>query len=84
MAPMAMLTADMKRVVAEQMLGRSLRPGEVVHHIDGNKQNNEPSNLHVFANAQEHLAHHGKTPYERTPEHRAMMSARIKEVKSHA
>lgn len=26
------------RVVAEQILGRELRPGEVVHHIDGDKR----------------------------------------------
>jgi hypothetical protein len=36
------------RVVAEQMLGRPLCPGEIVHHIDGNKHNNDPSNLEVM------------------------------------
>ena len=30
------------RVVAEQMLGRPLKPGEVVHHIDEDKRNNNP------------------------------------------
>lgn len=33
------------RVVAEQKLGRPLRPGEVVHHLDGNPRNNDPQNL---------------------------------------
>jgi len=48
------------RVVAEQMLGRKLRPGEVVHHIDGDKRNNTPSNLMVFKNQAEHAAWHVK------------------------
>ena len=36
------------RVIAEQMLGRPLKSNEVVHHIDGNKHNNQPSNLQVM------------------------------------
>lgn len=46
------------RIVAEQMLGRKLLPGEVVHHIDGNKQNNDLDNLMVFASQEEHAAWH--------------------------
>jgi hypothetical protein len=46
------------RVVAEQMLGRKLLLGEVVHHIDGNKRNNEPENLMVFDNQAQHAAWH--------------------------
>lgn len=37
------------RLVAEEMLGRPLEKGEVVHHIDGNKRNNDPSNLMVMS-----------------------------------
>ena len=48
------------RVVAEQMLGRPLRPGEVVHHIDGNKRNNSPENLMVFESQAEHVRWHKK------------------------
>lgn len=48
----------MHRVVAEQMLGRPLRSDEVVHHIDENKQNNDPSNLRVMTQA-EHMREHG-------------------------
>lgn len=46
------------RVAAEQMLGRELLPGEVVHHLDGNKRNNEPENLYVFASQAEHAEWH--------------------------
>lgn len=46
------------QVVAEQMLGRPLRPGEVVHHIDGNKRNNTQENLMVFSTQADHAAWH--------------------------
>lgn len=46
------------RTVAEQKLGRPLRKGEVVHHIDENKRNNDPDNLIVFSSQREHALHH--------------------------
>ena len=46
------------RVVAEQMLGRKLKPGEVVHHIDHNKRNNNPDNLLVLPSQSEHAKLH--------------------------
>ncbi len=46
------------RIVAERILGRKLLPGEVVHHKDGNKRNNNPKNLKVFNNQAEHAKWH--------------------------
>ena len=45
------------RVVAEQTLGRPLVPGEIVHHIDGDKLNNDPANLAVMTQS-EHIREH--------------------------
>lgn len=33
---------------AEELIGRPLLPGEIVHHIDGDSTNNEPDNLLVL------------------------------------
>lgn len=46
------------RLVAEQILGRPLRKGEVVHHIDRNRRNNDPKNLMIFASQAEHVQWH--------------------------
>lgn len=48
------------RVVAEQMLGRSLTQSEVVHHRDGNRYNNEPENLVVFPTVGDHTRFHAE------------------------
>jgi HNH endonuclease len=40
------------------MLGRPLLKGEVVHHRDNNKRNNDPANLKVITQA-EHMREHG-------------------------
>lgn len=37
--------------VVEQRIGRRLQPGEVVHHIDGNKRNNDEANLALMTRA---------------------------------
>lgn len=45
------------RVVMEQHTGRKLRSDEHVHHRDGNKKNNDISNLQLMTISQ-HMAHH--------------------------
>lgn len=46
------------RLVAERMLGRPLKPGEVVHHRNNDSWDNRPENLQVLANQSEHCRIH--------------------------
>ena len=48
------------RLNAEQVLGRRLEKGELVHHIDGNRQNNDPTNLEVVSSNCDHYIYHRK------------------------
>lgn len=48
------------RVVAENQLGRPLKKGEVVHHVDGDCRNNNPDNLLVLPSQKEHAALHAR------------------------
>lgn len=43
------------RVVMEQKLMRLLNRDEVVHHIDGNPNNNHADNLELFASQSDHI-----------------------------
>ena len=46
------------RAIAEELMGRPLERGEIVHHKDKNKHNNAPSNLEVMRRP-EHMRVHG-------------------------
>lgn len=52
------LGRHLRRQVAEQKLGRPLRDGEIVHHIDGDRHNNDPSNLEVLIDQGYHALRH--------------------------
>lgn len=51
------------RVIGEAIAGRRLRTDEHVHHIDGNKQNNDPSNLMVLS-AEDHARLHASEKFK--------------------
>lgn len=46
------------RVKMEEAMGRALKKGEVVHHWDENKQNNDISNLALLRHQAAHLRLH--------------------------
>ena len=48
------------RIVAERVIGRPLAPGEVVHHINGDKRDNRPENIRVFKNQADHARWHAQ------------------------
>lgn len=52
------------RLAMEKILGRFLKPEEVVHHKDKNPENNDPDNLELFPSNGKHLAVElsGQTP----------------------
>lgn len=48
-------TYYLHRAVAELKLGRRLEPGEVVHHVNGDKLDNHPDNVWVFSSQRAHM-----------------------------
>lgn len=53
------------RLVMEQYLGRYLLPCEQIHHIDGNKSNNDIKNLTLFPSNSEHRKIHAENMTKR-------------------
>jgi len=43
------------------IMGLQPGDGKIVHHIDGDKLNNDPRNLRVFSSQSTHNAFHGHT-----------------------
>lgn len=48
------------RYAWEQANGRALRDNEIIHHIDGDRFNNDPSNLVAMTQAEHARLHHTK------------------------
>lgn len=48
------------RLVMEKHIGRYLENGEIVHHIDEDKQNDNIENLMLLKNRGEHITLHNK------------------------
>ncbi len=46
-------------IVAEQKLNRLLEKGEIVHHKDRNRKNNDPENIDITSQS-EHARNHGR------------------------
>lgn len=60
------------RLVMAEALGRPLRKDEHVHHLDGNKQHNDLTNL-VLLTPSEHEALHAATDHVRAQSHRVTL-----------
>lgn len=72
----------MHRVIMEAKLGRKLKSNEHVHHIDGNRHNNEPQNLTVLKRI-DHLRHHAKERRGQPPPQGTKLSVeQIKEIRA--
>ena len=52
------LTKRFGGLVAVKDLSFSIRPGEIPHHLDGDKRNNHPDNLAVVPSPRHHRAAH--------------------------
>ena len=48
------------RFIYSMMLGKYLKKGEVIHHINGDKLDDRVENLYFFASNSAHLFYHGK------------------------
>jgi len=46
------------RLIAEKYLNRLLEKWEIIHHINGIKNDNQPENLYLFNNINEHKKYH--------------------------
>lgn len=49
------------RVIMENIIGRTLKNSEIVHHINENKLDNRPENLQIMSKSEHQRIHHTTT-----------------------
>lgn len=52
------------RHIVESYIMKYLSPEQIVHHIDGNKNNNDIKNLYIFSSNSEHASFHCNVRYK--------------------
>jgi len=63
------------RVVLENKIGRLLAPGEIAHHLDENKENNDPANIALMTNADHSREHARERAVSPVPVHCGLCGA---------
>lgn len=56
-------TKRLHRYIMEQYIGRKLKSSEIIHHKDGNKLNNNISNLEIITHKDHNKLHNPKKPF---------------------
>lgn len=68
-------------LVMEDKIDRLMKPGEIVHHINGNKKDNKIKNLELTTQS-EHMKHHpAKNPFKKGDKFNILHRKRIAKAK---
>jgi hypothetical protein len=76
--------ARINRIVMEEHLGRKLERNEIVHHKDGNKENNNIDNLELFSSHKDHKENCHRVVSMETKEKLSKMRKGVKKNPEHA